>query len=90
MQLLNEKIAFPRGLACITYSKEAAKEFTERLQKWGVQKKNVSLGTVHSFCISQIIIPFAKLFNDDFPLPLDIITDAEKQKYLIQHLQTLV
>ncbi|KMP45880.1 hypothetical protein TU56_23495, partial [Bacillus cereus] len=35
MQLLNEKIAFPRGLACITYSKEAAKEFTERLQKMG-------------------------------------------------------
>ncbi|EJV52618.1 hypothetical protein IEK_01267 [Bacillus toyonensis] len=81
MQLLNEKIAFPRGLACITYSKEAAKEFTERLQKMGCPKrKNVSLGTVHSFCISQIIIPFAKLFNDDFPLPLDIITDAEKQK----------
>lgn len=80
MQLLNEKIAFPRGLACITYSNEAAKEFTERLQKMECPKrKNVFLGTVHSFCISQIIIPFAKLFNDDFPLPLDIITDVEKQ-----------
>ncbi|MEH7158303.1 ATP-dependent helicase [Neobacillus drentensis] len=81
IKLLNERINTPRGLACITYSNEAAKEFINRLRKMGYQKReNVTLGTVHSFCISQIIMPFCHLFNDDFPLPIDIITDSEKYK----------
>ena len=29
MHLLNEVIPEPRGLACLTYSREAAREFTE-------------------------------------------------------------
>jgi DNA helicase II / ATP-dependent DNA helicase PcrA len=79
MKLLNEKIDIPRGLACITFSKEAAKEFTYRIKKMGYQKRNnVFLGTVHAFCIAHILKPFAHLFDDGFPLPLDIITEREK------------
>ncbi|TKH03742.1 ATP-dependent helicase, partial [Peribacillus simplex] len=89
-KLLNEKIEPPRGLACITYSNEAAKEFTNRLSKMGYQKRNnVSLGTVHSFCISQIIMPFAHLFKDEFPLPIDIITESEKYKLFFKILEEL-
>lgn len=79
MKLLNEKIEVPRGLACITFSKEAAKEFTYRLKKMGYQKRNnVFLGTVHAFCIAHILKPFAHLFDNDFPVSLDIITEGQK------------
>jgi DNA helicase II / ATP-dependent DNA helicase PcrA len=79
VKLLKEKIEEPRGLACITFSREAAKEFTSRIKKIGYQKRNnVFLGTVHAFCIAHIIKPFAHLFDDGFPLPLDVITESEK------------
>ncbi|CAM3930421.1 ATP-dependent helicase [Bacillus wiedmannii] len=81
MHLLKEKVKPPRGLACITYSNEAAKEFTNRLKSFGYQKrKNVVLDTVHSFCISEVIIPFAHLYDVDISLPLSIISKNEKDK----------
>jgi DNA helicase-2/ATP-dependent DNA helicase PcrA len=59
MKLLMEEIKPPRGLACVTFSRAAAKEFKDRLNALGYQKReNVFLGTVHSFCISEIISPF--------------------------------
>lgn len=62
MQLLSERIHSPRGLACLTYSTEAVREFKSRLVKLGLEKrKNVFLGTVHSFCLAEIITPFAAL-----------------------------
>ncbi|MED3957701.1 ATP-dependent helicase [Priestia aryabhattai] len=81
MSLLKDKIHPPRGLACITYSNEAAKEFTERLKAFGYQKrKNVILDTVHSFCISEVIIPFAHLYETNISLPLKIISNSEKYR----------
>ncbi|MDD3725141.1 MAG: UvrD-helicase domain-containing protein, partial [Bacteroidales bacterium] len=54
MKLLLEDIKEPRGLACVTFSREAAREFKERLYKLGYcERKNVFLGTVHSFCMSE-------------------------------------
>ena len=83
MQLLNEKLHFLEDWLALPIVKKLRKN-SLNVYKNGVSKrKNIFLGTVHSFCISQIIIPFAKLFNDDFALSLDIITDAEKQKYSI-------
>ncbi|WP_242688490.1 ATP-dependent helicase [Bacillus sp. Cs-700] len=80
MQLLTEKIKAPRGLACITYSNEAAKEFKTRLKDYGFQKReNVILDTVHSFCISEVIIPFSSIYEEGISLPLDIISSNEKQ-----------
>ena len=56
MKLLNNHITEPQGLACLTFSKEAAREFEDRLKKLGyVERRNVFLGTVHSFCISEIL-----------------------------------
>ena len=80
MQLLAEMIYPPRGLACLTYSTEAVREFKSRLVKLGLEKrKNVFLGTVHSFCLSEIITPFAALYPQyKIPLPLRIISEAEK------------
>ena len=80
MQLLAEMIYPPRGLACLKYSTEAVREFKSRLVKLGLEKrKNVFLGTVHSFCLSEIITPFAALYPQyKIPLPIRIISEAEK------------
>lgn len=82
MQLLAEVIYPPRGLACLTYSTEAVREFKSRLVKLGLEKrKNVFLGTVHSFCLSEIITPFAALYpQHKIPLPIRIISEAEKNR----------
>ena len=82
MQLLAEVIYPPRGLACLTYSTEAVREFKSRLVKLGLEKrKNVFLGTVHSFCLSEIITPFAALYPQyKIPLPIRIISEAEKNR----------
>lgn len=81
MDLLSNKINAPRGLACITYSNEAAKEFTSRLKSFGYQKRpNVVLDTIHSFCITEVIIPFAHLYDMGITLPLNVITKIERAK----------
>ncbi|MBM6617296.1 ATP-dependent helicase [Bacillus suaedaesalsae] len=81
INLLRNKINQPRGLACITYSKEAVKEFTERLNELGYKnRKNVFLGTVHSFCIAEVIAPFAKLYDLDISFPLKIISEKEREE----------
>lgn len=81
MQLLSEKIFSPRGLACLTYNNEAAREFECRLIKLGLEKrKNIFLGTVHSFCLTEILIPFASLYPQyKIPSPIKIISQTQKQ-----------
>lgn len=41
IQLLTEMIYPPRGLACLTYSTEAAREFKDRLAKLGLEKRKM-------------------------------------------------
>lgn len=82
MHLLDDVIAEPRGLACLTYSTESAREFKTRLSKLGLrERKNVFLGTVHSFCLAEILTPFAQLYPKyEIPNPIRIISEAEKKK----------
>ncbi|MEK3915298.1 ATP-dependent helicase [Paenibacillus sp. FSL H7-0331] len=80
MRLLKEKISPPRGLACVTFNKAAAEEFKDRLKQLGYQRRsNVFQGTVHSFCISEVIAPFAHLYHYGIPLPLRLISAKEKR-----------
>ena len=82
MRLLDNVIAEPRGLACLTYSTESAREFKTRLSKLGLRgRTNVFLGTVHSFCLAEILTPFAKLYPKyEIPNPIKIISEKEKKK----------
>lgn len=90
MQLLEDHIQEPRGLACLTYSREAAREFTERLNKLGYRKrKNVFLGTVHSFCLSEIIGAFAEMYKVNIPMPIKLVSDKEK-KILVSEAASLL
>ena len=82
MRLLEETVSPPRGLACLTYSTESAREFKDRLSKLGLKKRgNVFLGTVHSFCLAEILTPFAHLYPQyRIPNPIKIISDKDKKK----------
>lgn len=82
MRLLSEAISHPRGLACLTYSMEAAREFKDRLGRLGlIKRENVFLGTVHSFCLAEIITPFAHLYPKyRIPQPIRIISESQKAK----------
>lgn len=83
MKLLNNYINEPRGLACLTFSREAAREFEDRLKLLGYSgRKNVFLGTVHSFCISEILSNFAELYDCGISMPIKILPKKlEKQIY---------
>ena len=92
MKLLSEEIRPPRGLACLTYSREATREFQHRLKLMGLVRRRhaVFLGTVHSFCLSEVLIPFSKLYPEyNIPYPIKIISNSEK-KALFQNVKNSV
>lgn len=81
MRLLNQSINKPRGLACLTYNNEAVREFKDKLDLMGYKKRqNVFLGTVHSFCIAEILNVFGQIYNYNITYPIKIISDNEKKK----------
>lgn len=59
---LYNRIAAPRGAACVTLTNAAADELRRRLDKLGAPlRSSLFVGTVHSFALSRIIGPFAAL-----------------------------
>jgi superfamily I DNA/RNA helicase len=49
-RMLSEDVHDPRGVACITYNNECARELEQRLYQLGVESnRRVFIGTVHSF-----------------------------------------
>lgn len=78
INLLDGYIKKPRGLACITYSRETVREFKGRLEKYGFEEsKNVFIGTVHAFCLSNIIEPFCDCYDFGIPKKIKIATKKE-------------
>jgi DNA helicase-2/ATP-dependent DNA helicase PcrA len=60
-RILAEDVQEPRGAACITYNNECARELDTRLEALGVEPgRRVFIGTVHSFSLTQIVLPYAK------------------------------
>ncbi|MES9970972.1 MAG: ATP-dependent helicase [Candidatus Thiodiazotropha sp.] len=67
-RMLAEDVHEPRGIACITYNNECARELETRLGALGVQPgPRVFIGTVHSFSLTQIVIPYGKPAGLDLP-----------------------
>ncbi|AZV41531.1 DNA helicase [Peribacillus asahii] len=82
-KLLKEKIKFPRKVACITFSNEATKEIKERVQQLiDYDKNNSFIGTIHSFCLSQILKPYVKLFEYGINKDFKIISKEDKAKWI--------
>lgn len=60
--LLSTSIKPPRGLACITFNKDAVEEFQQRLAQFGIYSSSrIFFGTVHSFCLNCIVRTFGPL-----------------------------
>lgn len=61
---LLDEIPEPHGLACLTYSTEAAREFERRLAEFGIYSGGrFFTGTVHAFCLAEILRPFSHLLE---------------------------
>lgn len=70
-RMLGEDVEDPRGIACITYNNECARELETRLDALGIAPGGrIFIGTVHSFSLTQILLPYAKVAGlglpDDF------------------------
>lgn len=84
-RMLAEDVREPRGVACITYNNECARELEDRLAALGVEPGGrVFVGTVHSFSLTQIILPYAKVAGLGLPERFGVATRAEKQESLAE------
>jgi DNA helicase-2/ATP-dependent DNA helicase PcrA len=77
-RILAEDVRAPRGVACITYSQECARELRRRLETLGLADvSNLFVGTVHGFCLRHILMPYARLAGLDAPHPLTLATTRQ-------------
>lgn len=77
-RMLSQDVDEPRGIACITYNNECARELETRLDALGILPSGrVFIGTVHSFSLTQILFPYAKLAGVGLP---DEFTVATRQQ----------
>lgn len=78
-RLLSEDVEAPRGVACITYNNECARELETRLAGLGIEPNNrVFIGTVHSFSLTQIVLPYAKAAGLGLPDDFEVASRQER------------
>ena len=79
-RMLAEDVRAPRGIACITYSQECARELTRRLAELGIaENDNLFVGTVHGFCLRHLLMPYAGLARLGLPSPLTMATATQSK-----------
>jgi len=79
-RLLIETVREPRGLACITYNAECARELKARLERLGIfESDNIFIGTVHSFCLKKVVMPYAALARIELPRDLRVALPSEQE-----------
>ena len=77
-KLLDGEVRPPRRLACITYSNACVGELLSRLRNLGiVDDKRLLLSTVHSFCLTELVLPYAQLAGLAVPDPVVIASSAQ-------------
>lgn len=82
-RILAEDVEEPRGIACITYNNECARELESRLAALGVEPGGrIFIGTVHSFSLTQIVLPYAKLAGLNLPDGFGVATRADRARAL--------
>lgn len=82
-RLLAEDVAEPRGVACITFNNECARELESRLSDLGVEpSRRIFIGTVHSFSLTQIILPYARVARLGLPDDFHVATRSERDQAL--------
>jgi DNA helicase-2/ATP-dependent DNA helicase PcrA len=82
-RMLSEDIEAPRGLACVTYNNECARELEQRLAGLGIEpSRRVFVGTVHSFSLTQIVLPYAKTARLGLPDAFGVATVRQQRAAL--------
>ncbi|MGH2582804.1 MAG: ATP-dependent helicase [Anaerolineales bacterium] len=90
-RMLSEDVEEPRGVACITYNNECARELETRLDGLGVKPGGrVFIGTVHSFSLTQIVMPYAKSAGLALPDDFRVATRQEQQIALERAVQRTI
>ena len=80
-RMLAEDVRAPRGIACITYNNQCARELKRRLAALGVEDgKRAAIGTLHSFCLQHIVLPYARLAGIAVPEPMKVAMAEERYK----------
>lgn len=81
-RILLEDIRSPRRLACITYSNACVGELRSRLKRLGVEDSDrLLLSTVHSFCLTELVLPYARLAEISVPSPLIVCSPNQSREY---------
>lgn len=80
-RLLSETIRCPRRLACITYSNACVGELRARLKKLGVaEDERLLLSTVHSFCLTELVLPYGRVAGLNVPEPLVVASPSRSRE----------
>lgn len=80
-RLLAEDVRRPRRIACITYSNACVGELRSRLIKLGAEDGDrLLLSTVHSFCLTELVLPYAAMAGLHVPEPLVVASPAQTRK----------
>jgi DNA helicase-2/ATP-dependent DNA helicase PcrA len=76
---LANRVPQPHGAACITLTNAAANELRRRIELLGVpMRSTIFVGTVHSFALRRIILPFAKLVGQPELLSYSIASNQHQ------------
>lgn len=89
-RILREEVSAPRGVACVTYNNECARELERRLSAIGVDlAANVFVGTLHRFCLRHVLAPLARVAKLNLPQPFSIAPESVQAKALEQAMETV-
>ncbi|HEV2521706.1 MAG TPA: ATP-dependent helicase [Candidatus Acidoferrales bacterium] len=84
-RLLGDTIRRPRRLACITYSNACVGELRRRLRGLGIADDDrLLLSTVHSFCLTELVLPYAQLAGINVPDPLVVASPSQSREIFRQ------
>ncbi|OFJ50899.1 ATP-dependent helicase [Mycolicibacterium grossiae] len=80
---LTNAIPDPQGAACVTMTNPAAGELRDRLRGLSVERRGAAfVGTVHSFVLNRIVLPFAGYARRPELARMSIATDAQRKRAL--------
>jgi superfamily I DNA/RNA helicase len=82
--LLEDTVRYPQKIACITFSRQLAEKLVKEFRELGVyDAERMYVGTIHSFCIAEIIIPATNLLPaGSVPQPFKIASQSDIQNAL--------
>jgi DNA helicase-2/ATP-dependent DNA helicase PcrA len=70
LALLNDKV-----VACISYSRVAARKMRAEFLSYGIPEENIVFATVHSFCLNHIVYKYLHLYKHELPEPWNKLPD---------------